>query len=55
MKKSSQICTTAAILALTGYGAWALYKKYNPDYMKDMERAYKKMSRDVEKTIDDMM
>ena len=30
------------------------YKKYNPDYMKDMELAYKRMSRDVEKTIDDI-
>ena len=55
MKKSQKIGMTTAILALTGYGAWALYKKYNPDYMKDMELAYKRMSRDVEKTIDDMM
>lgn len=55
MKKSYKVGMTTALLALTGYGAWALYKKYNPDYMKDMELAYKRMSRDVEKTIDDMM
>jgi len=55
MKKSQKIGMTAVLMALTGYGAWTLYKKYNPDYMRDMEDAYKKISRDVEKTMDDMM
>lgn len=56
MKTSQKVGMGAAVLmALTGYGAWSLYKKYNPDYMKDMDYAYKKISRDVEKTIDDMM
>lgn len=55
MKRSYKVGMTTALLALTGYGAWSLYKKYYPDYMKEMENAYKRMSRDVEKTIDDMM
>ncbi len=55
MKKSQKVGMTAAIVALTGYGAWTLYKKYNPDYMKDMERAYKKISKDAQKAMDDMM
>lgn len=55
MKKSHKIGMATMLMALTGYGAWSLYKKYNPDYMKDMERAYQKMSKDVEKSIDDMM
>lgn len=55
MKKYQKVGMTTALIALGGYGAWSLYRKYNPDYMKDMEKAYKRMSKDVEKTIDDMM
>ncbi len=55
MKKNQKIGMTVALMALTGYGAWALYKKYNPDYMRDMEHAYKKISREACNAIDDMM
>lgn len=55
MKTSQKVGMGAILMALTGYGAWSLYKKYNPEGMKDMEHACKKISRDVEKTIDDMM
>ena len=55
MKKSQKIGMATVLMALTGYGAWSLYKKYNPDYMRDMECAYKRISRDVEKTMEDMM
>ena len=55
MKKSQKIGMTTAILALTGYGAWALYKKYNPDYMRDLENSYRRITRDAEKAMDDMM
>ncbi len=55
MKKYQKTSMAVALLALTGYGAWQMYRKYNPDYMKDLERSYKKMSRDAEKMVDDMM
>ena len=55
MKKYQMVGMTTLLLGLTGYGAWSLYKKYNPDCMKDMVSTYKRMSRDLEKTIDDMM
>lgn len=56
MKTSQKVgMATVLLMAVTGYGAWSLYKKYNPDFMKDMGRACKRISKDVEKSIDDMM
>lgn len=55
MKRSHKIAMGTMLMALTGYGAWTLYKKYNQDFMKEMECAYQKISKDVEKSLDDMM
>lgn len=55
MKKTSKIGMTAILMAVTGYGAWSLYKKYNPECMNDMEDMFRKMSKDVEKSLDDVM
>lgn len=55
MRTSHKVSMAVALAALTGYGAWALYKKYNPDCMRDFEDSCKKISRDVEKAMDDMM
>ena len=55
MKRSQKIGMATMLMALTGYGAWSLYKKYSHDFMADMECAYKNLAKDVEKNIDDMM
>ena len=55
MRTSHKISMAVALFALTGYGAWALYKKYNPDCMRDLEYSYRKITRDAEKAMDDMM
>ena len=52
MKTSQKVgMATVLLMAVTGYGAWSLYKKYNPDFMKDMDRACKRISKDVVKTF----
>jgi len=55
MRRSQKVSMAVALAALTGYGAWALYKKYNPDYMRDLENSYRRITRDAEKAMDDMM
>ncbi len=59
LKKGSIITGVALGLALTGYGAWCMYKKYCPecanDMKKDMKRNMKRMTKDVEKSIENMM
>lgn len=55
MKTRHKVSMAVALAALTGYGAWALYKKYNPDYMRDLENSYRRFTRDAEKMADDMM
>ena len=55
MRKSSMIAGTLMISALTGYGAWCAYKKMNPHGANEMKRDMRKMTRNVEKSIEDMM
>lgn len=55
MKKSTKIGAGVALMALTGYGAWMLYDKVLKKEMPDMECMFKNVSKDVEKSLDDMM
>lgn len=55
MKKCSIIGTTAVLMALGGYGAWCAYKKLNPQSAEKAEKEMKKMTRNMEKSIEDMM
>ncbi len=55
MKKGSIIGTTAVLMALGGYGAWCAYKKLNPQSAEKTEKEMKKMTRNMEKSIEDMM
>ena len=59
LKKGSVIGGVALGLALTGYGAWCIYKKCCPecanDMKNDMKKNVKKMKKDVEKSIENMM
>lgn len=55
MKKSSMIAGTLMISALTGYGAWCAYKKMSPHGANGMKHDMKKMTRNVEKSIENMM
>lgn len=54
MKKSMKILLGTAI-AGAGVGAYALYKKYNPNMMNDIKRSVNKMSREASKSIENMM
>ncbi len=59
LKKGSVIGGVVLGLALTGYGAWCIYKKCCPedayDMKNDMKKGMKKMKKDVEKSIENMM
>lgn len=55
MKKSSMIIGSVMLTALTGYGAWCWYKKMNPRCARELENNMKKMTRNMEKSIEDMM
>lgn len=55
MKKSSIIGGTAILMALGGYGAWCAYKKMNPHGANKVKRDMKQMTRNMEKSIEDMM
>lgn len=55
VKKGSIIGGVAVGFALAGYGAWCMYKKYCPECAYDMKKDMKKMTRDVEKSIENMM
>lgn len=41
--------------AAAGYGAWAVYKKFNPDATKDIKNSISKMSKNATKSIENMM
>lgn len=49
--------TTAALMAAagTGFFTWMMIKKYNPELYYDLKYSMKKMSRDVENSMEDMM
>ncbi|MEG1495060.1 MAG: hypothetical protein RR047_00675 [Bacilli bacterium] len=57
MEKKTAVATgiTLAVLGTAGYGAWALYKKNNPNVMYDLKKGMNKMSKNVEKSMEDMM
>lgn len=55
MKKGSIIGGTAVLMALGGYGAWCMYKKVNPKCANKVEKSMKKMTKNMEKSIEDMM
>ena len=55
MKKSSIIAGSLVLTALGGYGIWCTYKKINPQGAKKLEKDMKKMTKNVEKSIEDMM
>lgn len=55
MKKSSVIAGSLMLSALSGYGAWCIYKKMNPHSAKEMKNNMKQMTKNVEKSIEDMM
>ncbi len=55
MRKSGIIGGIAIGLALTGYGAWCMYKRFCPECAYDVKKDIKKMTRDVEKSIENMM
>lgn len=55
MKKGSIIAGSIVLSALGGYGAWCAYKKMNPHCANEMKKNMKQMTRNVEKSIEDMM
>lgn len=55
MKKEMIIGSTVVGMALAGYGAWCMYKKYCPECADNMEKDMKKMKKNVEKSIENMM
>lgn len=55
MKKGSIILGSIGLMALTGYGAWCIYKKVNPECANDIKNGVKKTTRKVGKSIEDMM
>lgn len=55
MKKGSIIAGSIVLTALGGYGAWCAYKKMNPHCANEMKKDMKQMTRNVEKSIEDMM
>ena len=55
MKKSSIIVGSMMVTALGGYGAWCAYKKLNPQCAKMFEKDVKIVTKNMEKSIEDMM
>ena len=55
MKKGSIIGGTALLVALGGYGAWCAYKKISPNSARKAGKEMKKVTRNMEKSIEDMM
>ena len=55
MKKGSIITGSVLLAGLTGYGAWCMYKKMNPHCANKMKNEVKKMTKNMEKSIEDMM
>lgn len=46
---------TLAVLGAAGYGAWTMMKKQNPQAVRDLKKGINKMSKSVEKSMEDMM
>ena len=55
MKKSSIIIGSMSLAMLGGYGAWCAYKKMNPRCANKVKSNMKQMTRNIEKSIEDMM
>ncbi len=55
MKKSSIVAGSLVLTALGGYGAWCAYKKMNPHGANQVKKDVKKMTKNMEKSIEDMM
>lgn len=57
MEKKKMMATgvTLAILGAAGYGAWTMYKKQNPYAANNLKRSINKVSKNVEKSMEDMM
>lgn len=55
MKKGSIILGSMGVAMLAGYGAWSIYKKMNPECANEVKNNMKKMTKNVEKSIEDMM
>ena len=55
MKKSSVIAGTLMLTALGGYGAWRAYKMMNPSAANELKRDAKRMTKNMGKSIEDMM
>ncbi len=55
MKKSSVVAGSMMLMALTGYGAWCMYKKMNPHCAHELKKDMKRMTRNMEKSMEDMM
>ncbi len=55
MKKAAQIGAGIALAGAIGYGAWYMYAKTNPKSARELKKSIQKMSKDVEKSMEDMM
>ena len=55
MKKSSMIAGSVMLTALCGYGAWCAYKKMNPGAAHELRHDMQKMTKNMGKSIEDMM
>lgn len=57
MGKKTMLATgvTLAVLGAAGYGAWTMMKKQNPQAVRDLKKGINKMSKSVEKSMEDMM
>lgn len=43
------------VVGAMGYGGFMLYKKYNPDYKKDIKQTVEKMTNKVKEMNENMM
>ena len=55
MKKSGIIIGSMALTMLTLYGAWCMYKKMCPECAEEKEQCMKKMAKNIEKGVENMM
>lgn len=55
MKKGQKVGMTAVVVALTGCGAWYAFKKMNPNAYWNMKHKMNQMTKDVEKSVENMM
>ena len=46
---------TIAALTAAGYGAWAMYKKYNPNAKQELMTAMRNITNQAERNIENMM